>query len=187
MNRPGPSQLQNEISAPLAGVLVLALLVASVGCEGIAPRSKQAKRSHALMTRGRAVAAVEQERPGEKAKLEKAAGYAVIASATDMPYELPPGFGFGVVHDNSSGKNSFFLVVRHGADANVPVPTRVLVFDTQKALANFDQSARAAKADTPAALPRDADVQVFELLEAGGVEQGSAVDLRYWYDSDVGG
>jgi hypothetical protein len=187
MKRTGLSKLQVKLSTPLAGLLVLALLAASVGCEGIAPRSRQARRAHALMARDRAVQAVEDERPGERAKIKGAVGYAVIESATEMPYELPPGYGFGVVHDNKSGKNSFLLFVRQGADANVPMPTRVLVFASQKSLANFTQSAQAATAKAPAALPLDAQVQVFELLETGGVERGSAVDLRYWYDDDMGG
>ena len=76
--------------------------------------------------------------------------------------------------------------MRQGPDANVPMPTSVLVFETQKALANFSQAAMEARDKKPAALPLDLDVEVWRLLEAGGVAQGSTINLRYWYDGDVG-
>lgn len=187
MNRPVPSHLVLQVSTRLAGALIPILLVGFLGCAGINPKSKQAKRSQALMARDRAVATVEGERPGERDKIKKAAGYAVFASGSDAPYELPPGYGFGVVHEKSSGKNTFLLAVRQGPDANVPMPTSLLVFETQKALANFTQAAMAARDKNPAALPLDQDVEVWKLLEAGGVAQGSTINLRYWYDGDVGG
>jgi len=187
MNRPVLPHLELQRSALLAGALVLLASVALLGCAGINPKGKQAKRAHALMTRDRAVETLEEERPGEKSRIKEAAGYAVVASATDVPYELPPGYGFGVVHEKSSGKNTFLLVVRQGPDANVPMPTSVLVFDTKKALANFTQGAQVAEAKKPAALPLDEDVEVWELLESGGVERGSTIHLRYWQDRDIGG
>jgi hypothetical protein len=157
-----------------------------LGCAGSAPRSKQAKRAHALMARDRAVASAEESKQ-DMTPVDKAAGYAVIASAMEMPYELPAGYGFGVIHDQSSGTNTFFLAVRQGPQANDPMPTFLLVFDTKKSLLRFTDEALAAKAKAPASIALDEGGEIYELLEAGGVGRGATSDLRYWYDKDVGG
>ena len=182
MTRSRSSRLILTIRTPLAAGLLVMLTASWLGCAGMSPRSRQAKRAHVLMARDRALETVEAEKPGESERIRSAIGYAVIGSATEMPYELPPGYGFGVVHDNSSGKNVFLLAMRQGPDANVPMPTRLLVFGNQKALANFTQGARAASAKSPAALSLEAQVDVYELLESGGVGESSMSGIRYWYD-----
>ena len=104
-----------------AAALVVAAFAAS-GCIVMKRDTSSSRRAFAQLTRDTALAELAKARPDAAAHLSSAAGWAAFGDGAGAAFDVEPGMGFGVAHDNASGAETFMTTA-----VTDSVPLRVVV------------------------------------------------------------
>ena len=138
--------------------------------------------------------------PGARTRIRKAAGYAVFSNIGIYVIWLSAGGGWGVVHDNKSGKNTYMQMASGGIGIGLGVKDfrGVFVFTGRKYLKWFidqgwDGSAQAdaaAKAGAKGgawagAVDVAPGIKLYQLTEHGLAIQATIQGTKYWKDSEL--
>jgi lipid-binding SYLF domain-containing protein len=138
-------------------------------------------------------------KPDTKAQIGSASGYAVFANANINLIFASFGGGRGVVHNNSSGTDTYMHMgeVGVGLGAGVKDFRAIFVFHDNDALERFldvglsigGQADVAVKAgDLGAAVGGEAlvdNVSVYQLTQSGIALQATIKGARYWHDAEL--
>lgn len=138
-------------------------------------------------------------KPDTQAQLTNSAGYAVFSNASINLIIASFGGGVGVIHDNSSGADTYMRMgeIGLGIGAGVKDFRAIFVFHDSDALNRFldvgisvgGQADAAAKAgDLGAAVGGEAiidNISVYQLTQSGLALQATVKGTYYWKDSDL--
>jgi lipid-binding SYLF domain-containing protein len=175
------------------------LLLASCTTTGLSRGTPEQRRSAILEMRQDVLTELYGIKPDTRAQIGSAAGYAVFSNANINVIIASFGGGFGIVHDNQSGSDTYMRMgeVGIGIGAGVKDFRAVFVFHTEDALQRFmdvglsvgGQADAAAKAgDLGAAVGGEAlvdNVSVYQLTQSGLALQATIKGTRYWEDGDL--
>lgn len=108
-------------TTPAFRLAVLGLVAALAGaCSSTSDTSPAERRAYEQLATQRTLADLENARPGITPMLEHAPGYAVFQTRSAQIFEAGEGIGFGVLHDNAGGRDTFMRVAdldtRRGKD-----------------------------------------------------------------------
>ncbi len=161
---------------------------------------KQADRQEILEMRQEVLAKLYKEEPGVKDKIKEAKGYAVFSNIGVNLIFLSAGGGSGVVHDNSSGKDTYMNMGSAGLGIGLGVKdfSAVFIFHTKDALKRFiedgwdfsgqaDAAAKSGKkgVEGSAAGTIVNGVSVYQMTETGLALQATLQGTKYWVDKDL--
>jgi len=142
---------------------------------------------------------VYKESASAKNLVAKSAGYAVFSNAQINLLFIAAGGGYGVVHNNASGANTYMNMGEAGVGFGLGVKDfRVLfVFKTQHALNTFVNEGWAFGAEADAAVKSGnkgaqishgitiGDITVYQLTENGLALQATVKGTKYWENSEL--
>ena len=181
----------------IAGLAVMALLLAAVPAWGASKASKQQEVQK--MSR-ETLAKLYRVQPSAKKAVEGAAGYATFSNFGMKILFAGGGSGGGMAFDNKTKKTTYMKMVEVQAGLGMGIKKFrvVFVFDTQKALNDFvnsgwefgGQTTAAAKAgDQGAALAGAISVApgvwMYQLTETGLAAEITGKGTKYYKDSDL--
>ncbi len=180
------------------GLLAL-LILTSCTISGLNRGTPEERRQSIQSMRQEVLAELYSIKPDTRAQLNDAAGYAVFSNANINLIFASFGGGVGVIHDNTSGVDTFMRMgeIGIGIGAGVKDFRAVFVFHDVDALERFldvgisigAQADAAAKAgDLGAAVGGEAvidNVSVYQLTQSGLALQATIKGTYYWQDSDL--
>ncbi|MDH3239928.1 MAG: hypothetical protein OEO83_04600 [Alphaproteobacteria bacterium] len=158
------------------------------------------KRADVQKMRAETLARLYKAEPGARERIKKAAGYAVFSNVGVNLILLSAGGGWGVAHDNKTGKDAYMNMGSAGLGLGLGVKDfrGVFVFTKKKSLDWFvnegwDASAQAdaaAKAgDKGGAWAGAVDVApgiyLYQLTEHGLALQATIQGTKYWKSSSL--
>lgn len=141
-----------------------------------------------------------KENPGAKKKIAKSVGYATFSNVGVNVIFLSAGGGSGVVHSNSSGKDTYMSMASGGFGIGLGVKDfrAVFIFYTDEALDNFvnkgwdfsGQADAAAKSGDKGGEGSVAGtiingVEVYQMTENGLALQATLQGTKYWKNDDL--
>lgn len=180
------------------------VLLAPVGCSVPKGDTAAAKReSVGEMCEG-TLAEAYGMRPGLRGKIHNAAGYAVFSNTGANLLILATGHGYGVVHDNRTGRDTYMRMIEVGGGLGLGLKQfrAVFVFNTSKALERFVESGWEFGADADAAAKAGdeggavgADVssgeldglEIYQFTENGLALSATATGTKYYKDDELNG
>ena len=117
-------------------VICLFTLTGFLGAKGDSPEEKRANIQH--MTT-QTLADLYKEKPGVKARLEKATGYAVFSNLNVKILMLGSGQGYGMAVDNGTKKTVYMKMVELGGGVGLGVSDfrAVMIFHDKDAFKKF--------------------------------------------------
>jgi lipid-binding SYLF domain-containing protein len=179
--------------------LTLALLIPSIPTMANA-KSAAEKRKEIIHMRNETLAKLYKIHPAARAEIRKAVGYAVFSNVGVNMILLSAGGGWGVAHDNHSGKNVYMKMVTGGFGLGLGVKDfrGVFVFRTRKAFNQFVNSGWEAGAQADAAAKADKKggafagaitvapgVELYQITENGLVLQATIQGTKYYKDKEL--
>jgi lipid-binding SYLF domain-containing protein len=159
------------------------------------------KRRAVQQMRANTLAKLYRVRPKAKGLIQSAAGYAVFSNVDVNVLLVSVGQGWGVAHDNKTGRDVYMKMASGGVGPGIGVKDfrAVFVFTTRKALNDFVNNGWTAEADADAAAKLDerggavgaaADVapgvKLYQLTENGLALQATIGGTKYWRDDELG-
>lgn len=179
------------------GVALACVLLAGACVSG---NGSAEKRVNIEKMRSETLARLYQIEPGARTHIRKAKGYAVFSNIGVNVILLSAGGGWGVVHDKSTGKNTYMRMASAGLGLGLGVKDfrGVFVFTKKDALEWFidrgwDASAQAdaaAKAGTKGdawagAVDVAPGIKLYQITENGLALQATIQGTKYWKDSEL--
>ncbi|MBT8132574.1 MAG: hypothetical protein KJO35_09925 [Gammaproteobacteria bacterium] len=183
----------------IRSILILTTLVLLTGCATTSGKSPAEKRAAIQEMEGEVLTELYKIKQSARAELAAAPGYAVFSNANVNLVLASFGGGYGVVHDNSTGKDTYMRMgeVGIGLGAGVKDYRIVFVFHDRNTMMDFiekgwafgGQADAAAKAgDKGAAMGAEAildGVSVYQITESGLALQATVKGTKYWRDSNL--
>lgn len=170
---------------------------ASQGAEGATPDEQRSTiRSEAQKT----LQELHASKPETRDKVAKAAGYAYFSNVNVNVLLLSSENGYGVVHDNRTGKDTYMKMAGAGVGVGMGVKDyrAILVFADPELMRNFmekgmdfggsaDASAKTSKEGGAnqaggSAVP---GLEVYQITKAGAALQATVQGTKYWRDDKL--
>lgn len=177
-----------------AAACLIALLSACIS--GSTPEQK---RAAVQQMRTNVLNDLYAEKPDVREQIRSASGYAVFSNANVNLILASFGAGYGLLHNNESGRDTYLRMgeVGVGFGAGVKDFRIVLVFHTDDALHRFEEYGVAVGAQADAAavasdqggavggeLTLD-NITIYQLTESGLALQATLKGTRYWPDREL--
>lgn len=181
----------------LAGLLGVGLLTGFLGPKGESP---QEKRKAIQKMRAETLAELYKVHPPAKARIQKAAAYAVFSNVGVNLILFSAASGWGVAHDNRSGKDIYMKMVSGGLGIGLGVKDfrGVFVFADHKTFEKFVESGWEAGAQADAAAKAGEKggaaagsitvapgMDLYQLTEAGLALQATVQGTKYYQDEEI--
>ena len=180
--------------------LLLAFVLLS-GCSGIQGKNKTERQGYVNDMRSETLKMLYEYKPSAEAQLSEAVGYAVFSNVNSNLILLSAGSGYGVIHDNQSGKNTYMRMASAGVGIGLGIKDfrAVVVFDKRKTLDEFIKSGWDFTGQADAAVKAgdkggellsgtvntDLGITVYQFTENGLVAQATLQGTKYWVDKDL--
>ena len=184
----------------LLPVFMAATLLA--GCFSPQGNSPAEKRQATQLMRSNTLERLHELEPGARAQIGKAQGYAVFSNVGVNLILLSTGGGWGVAHDNETGKDTYMKMVTGGIGIGLGIKDfrGVFVFATREAMNNFiehgweagGQADAAAKAGDKGGAYAGAvtvapGVKLYQITASGLALQATIQGTKYWKDDELNG
>ena len=179
---------------------ILCVLVIASGCASAKGETPDEKRQSVDDMRTATLADVYAQKPEVKAIVEGAPGYAVFSNVGMKILLLASGNGFGVVHDNGSGKDTYMKMRELGVGVGLGIEEfrAVFVFHNADVMKKFvkegwewggDASATAQGEESGASVGADASVSqgisVYRITNTGIALMAAVTGTKYWEDDEL--
>ena len=190
-----------SVSSALSQLTLLVLFSLFSGCSGIQGKSKAERQGYVNDMRSETLKMLYDYKPSASAQLSEAVGYAVFSNINSNLLLLSTGSGYGVVHDNESGEDTYMRMASAGIGIGLGIKDfrGVIVFDNRKALDSFIQNgwdftgqadATAKSGDKGGQLlsgtvNTDLGITVYQFTENGLVAQATLQGTKYWVDKNL--
>jgi len=161
---------------------------------------KAEDRAKSQVMRQKVLARLYKEEPGAREEIAKAAGFAVFSNVGVNVILFSGGYGYGIAHDNATGKDTYMEMASAGVGIGLGVKDfrAVFVFRDKDAYNQFvdkgwdfsGQADAAAKAghkggELSEAIDVMPDVKVYQLTENGLALQATLQGTKYWQDDEL--
>ena len=180
-------------AAVLSSVLMLQ------GCAGGVNASATEQKNAITQMRSDVLSELYRQKASARTEVQSAPGYATFSNANVNVILASFGGGYGVVHNNSTGSDTYMKMgeVGLGLGAGVKDFRLVMVFHTAEAMQRFieqgwafgAQADAAAKAgDKGGAVGAEAsvdDVTIYQFTEAGLALQATLKGTKFWVDEKL--
>lgn len=158
------------------------------------------ERANIMEMRAQVLEKLYEEAPSAKSHVENGAGYAVFSNLGVNVLVLSTGNGYGVVHDNATGKDTYMKMYSAGVGLGYGVKDfrAVFIFLTPEAMDRFVNSGWQATAQTDAAavtsdkgdaidyeIELAPDVRLYQMTENGLALQATLQGTKYVLDKDL--
>lgn len=177
--------------------LLVLVLVTACTATGLNSGSPSERRQQILAMRQEVLDELYSVKPDTRAQLNSSSGYAVFSNANVNLIFASFGGGIGVVHDNTSGADTYMRMgeVGIGLGAGVKDFRAIFIFHDEDALKRFmdvgisigGQADAAAKAgELGAAVGGEAvidNISIYQLTQSGLALQATIKGTRYWHDA----
>lgn len=181
------------------GLCGLAVAFIVSGCATTTGVTPQEKRQAVLSMKNKVLTELYENRSKARAEVAAAPGYAVFSNANVYLFFVGVGGGYGVVHDNKTGRQIFMKMGEAGVGLGLGVKDfrAVFIFHDRAVMEKFigsgwefgGQADAAAKAsDKGAAVGGEAVVDgitIYQLTESGLALQATVMGTRYWKDDEL--
>jgi lipid-binding SYLF domain-containing protein len=186
----------------MKGLIIVLVLLLALPCTAQAA-SRAEQQQSIQKTRAEVLSHLYKLNPSTKDEVRRAAGYAVFSSANLAAIFISGGYGYGVAHDNRTGKDTYMKMASAGVGLGVGVRDfrAVFIFSDQKDYRSFvdkgldlsGQAGIAAKAGVSggatggAASLLPSGIRVYQLTETGLIAQVMVQGTKYWKDIYLNG
>lgn len=182
------------------GIAILALTLLSAFKPFRDSRTPEQERHDILKMRDEVLATLYEDAPAARERIERSAGYAVFSNIGINLLVISTANGYGVAHDNATGKDTFMKMYSAGVGVGYGVKDfrAAFVFETQAALESFIVQGWQATAQTDAAavsgdkgdaanyeIQLAPDVKLYQITETGLALQATLQGTRYVIDKDL--
>ncbi|TFG49418.1 MAG: hypothetical protein E4H40_03035 [Candidatus Brocadiia bacterium] len=186
-----------------AKIYVLVLIAATLivtGCTKPGGENIAEKKSYILNMRDETLAELYKEVEDSKDKISKAAGYGTFSNVNVNVIFASIGEGYGVVHDNKTGEDTFMRMGMGGLGLGLGLKDfrGVVVLKTESALKSFVDKGwefgghvdAAAKAGDKGGAVGGAgevtsDIEVYQFTKSGIALQATVTGTKYWKDKEL--
>ena len=180
--------------ALLCGVLLLAL----AGCSSSETPAQQ--RAEIQKTKSDTLTQLYRIQPSSRSQIASAYGYGVFTNVGVNVLLVSGGGGYGVVHDNKTGKDTYMNMGSAGVGPGIGAKDfrAVFVFTTEGALERFvdngwtgsAQADAAAKAEDKGgawagAVDIGQGIKLYQITENGLALQATLQGTKYWKSSEL--
>lgn len=178
------------------------MVLSGCGANGNNP-AEQRRSIHAMQKA--TLQEVRARYPASDQALKQAAGYGVFALQSNKIMVVGIGNGYGVVHDNRSGKETYMRVAQAGTGVGLGINQIrfLMVFPTAKSLSDFIDHGVMLSADThasakykdkggatptrtlstqPAGESAVSGIHIYQLTDNGLSAQAMLYGYKYWPD-----
>ena len=180
-------------------LMMLAMFTLLQGCAGGVNASATEQKNAINQMRSDVLSQLYREKSSARAEVEGAPGYATFSNANVNLILASFGGGYGVVHNNRTGADTYMKMgeLGVGLGAGVKDFRLVMVFHTPAAMQRFiehgwafgAQADAAAKAgDKGGAVGAEAsvdDVTIYQFTEAGLALQATVKGTKFWLDKEL--
>ncbi|MEA1989185.1 MAG: YSC84-related protein [Pseudomonadota bacterium] len=183
-------------------LLVLVFTLSSVffvGCASMGGGSVSEQRQSILTMKTETLQKLYKLKPDVRAQISKSVGYAVFSNANINLLLASFGGGYGVVHNNSNGQNTYMKMGEVGVGLGLGAKDFriIFVFHSQSAMDRFvnkgwafgGQADAAAKAgSTGAAVGGELTVDnmtIYQITETGLALQATVKGTKFWKDGEL--
>lgn len=198
---------KNSVLLTAATALCLLTLTGFLGAKGDSPKEK---RENIRSMQRQTLADLYKEKPSVKARLEKAAGYAVFSNMNVKVFMVGSGNGYGVAVDNATKQEIFMKMMEVGGGMGFGVSDlrAVMIFHEKEDFKKFVETgiefsgkagAEAQSGDQGMAMRQEQklagagekDVQLFQGVEVyqmtknGLMGQAMLYGTKYWKDDEL--
>ena len=184
-------------STVLVAVLSFFLLTGFFGPDGDDPK-EQRKSVQAM--KHETLEKLYGYHPEAKQRVESSVGYAVFSNTGINLFLLSTGRGWGLAHNNETGKDTYMNMFSAGAGIGMGVKDfrGVFIFFTKEAYENFIEHGWQASAQADAAAKAGDEggaadsaievapgIELYQLTENGLALQATIQGTKYWKDDDL--
>jgi len=180
-------------------LLVLFFSLCLTACASTGSSSPTEKRAEIQKMSQTVLTAVYKQNPRIREEVNNAVGYAVFSNAQINLFFVSAGGGYGLVHNNNNGKNTYMNMGEAGIGLGLGVKDfrAVFVFHSKKALNTFvekgwafgaeaDAAAKSSdKGDAASAGVTLGDISVYQLTESGLALQAMIKGTKYWKNDEL--
>ena len=164
------------------------------GCASPKGDTSQEKVNYILNMKNETLAELYQTNPEARAKLKRAAGYAVFSNVNTNLFLFSSGNGFGVAVDNSSGQKTYMKMNFLGVGPGIGIKDfrAVFVFNNKQVFHDFVDSgwefgghadAAAKSGEKGAAVGGEKyiedDIEIYQITETGIALQATIAGTKY--------
>jgi lipid-binding SYLF domain-containing protein len=191
-----------QLGIGAASALLLLVVVGAGGCMSAKGETLQEKRDYALDMQSSVLQELYEQKPEARAKVESAAGYGVFTNLGSKIFLLATGSGYGVVHDNKTGKDTYMKMIEVGGGVGLGIKKfkAVFVFNDADALRDFlesgwefggDADAAAKAGDTGAAGTAQGTtgeldgLEIYQFTDSGIALSATAAGTKYYKDDKL--
>ena len=121
------------------GIASVMLLLGAGGCMSAKGETLQEKRDYALDMQSSVLQELYEQKPEARKKVETAKGYGVFTNLGSKIFVISTGSGFGVVHDNKTGRDTYMKMIEVGGGLGMGIRKfkAVFVFHDANAMHDF--------------------------------------------------
>ncbi len=189
--------MKRNLSIFVIGLFFFVFLTGFFGAKGDNPAEK--RRAINKMRR-ETLAELYKLVPSAREEISRAAGYAVFSNVGINVFLVSTGNGYGVAHDNTTGKDIYMKMLSGGVGVGFGVKDfrGIFVFYSRDAFNNFvehgwsahGQADAAARANDKggaisAAIEIAPGVRLYQLTENGIAAQATIQGTKYWKDDEL--
>ncbi|MHC4306883.1 MAG: YSC84-related protein [Planctomycetota bacterium] len=191
-----------QLGIGAASALLLLVVVGAGGCMSAKGETLEEKREYALDMQSTVLEELYEQKPAAKASVESAAGYGVFTNLGSKIFLLATGSGYGVVHDNKTGKDTYMKMIEVGGGLGLGIKKfkAVFVFHDEEAMHKFveqgwefggDADAAAKAGDTGAAGTAQGTsgelkgLQVYQFTDTGIALSATVAGTKYYKDKKL--
>jgi lipid-binding SYLF domain-containing protein len=191
--------LENIMKRMIIGLYCLTTVLIVSGCATTAGSTPAEKRQAVLSMKNNVLADLYKVRPEAKARIAEAPGYAVFSDANINIILASFGGGYGVVHDNKTGNNTYMKMGEVGIGLGLGLKDfrAVFIFHDRATLKRFVDSGwefgghadAAAKAgEQGGAVGGEVlldGITIYQLTKSGLALQATVKGTKYWKDDEL--
>lgn len=180
--------------------VLLVLCFSFVGCGPSKDLSLRDRRQIVQDMKAETLQKLYDQAPYTEQRIKEAAGYGVFSNANVSVVFVTGGGGYGLVHDNKTGKETYMKMGMGGLGLGLGAKDyrAVLVFNNEAVLKSFVESGWEFGATADAAAKAGAqggqagsegnikeDIDVYTMTETGLLLQAVITGNKFWQDPDL--
>ena len=184
----------------IASLLLMLVLAAPLVAAPWDKKDPDDERKELQEARQQALTKLFREKPGARAELENAKGYAVFSNIGMNLGLISTQRGGGILRDNRDGQDTYMKMFSGGGGWGLGIKdfAAIFVFETAESLDTFETKGWDFSAQADANLESESEgagmesamtampgVKIYQLTDAGVALQATVQGTKFWVDEDL--